>query len=54
FSLAGEHAWMYRFKDFGGFDMAVWPQFDKQGVVRSVDITTDPWMERDGPDGDYQ
>ena len=26
FHLVNEHAWMYRFKDHGGFDMAVWPQ----------------------------
>lgn len=48
FRLVNEHAWMYRYKDVGGFDMAVWPQFDVNGIVRSVDITTDPWRDRDG------
>ena len=43
FPLVGEHAWMYRFKDEGNFDMAVWPQFDAKGVLRSMDITEDPW-----------
>lgn len=50
FSLVDQHAWMYRFKDNGGFDMAVWPQFDVNGIVRSMDITTDPWKDRDDPD----
>ncbi len=48
FPLVGEHAWMYRYQDGGSFDMAVWPQFDKSGVVRSVDVTIDPWKSRDG------
>ena len=47
FRLVGEHAWMYRYKDGGNFDMAVWPQFDKNGIVRSMDITPDPWKDRD-------
>lgn len=47
FHLVNQHAWMYRFKDIGGFDMAVWPQFDEKGVVRSMDVTTDPWKDRD-------
>lgn len=47
FRLVDQHAWMYRFRDNGGFDMAVWPQFDSNGIVRSMDITTDPWKERD-------
>lgn len=47
FHLVNEHAWMYRFKDHGGFDMAVWPQFDTKGIVRSLDVTTDPWKDRD-------
>ena len=47
FRLANEHAWMYRYRAPGGFDMAVWPQFDTQGVVRSVDVTIDPWRDRD-------
>lgn len=51
FHLVGQHAWMYRYRDIGGFDMAVWPQFDKDGVVRSMDITTDPWRDRDADPG---
>ena len=47
FGLVNEHAWMYRFKDFGGFDMAVWPQFGPDGVIRSMDVTIDPWRDRD-------
>jgi len=47
FRLCDEHAWMYRFKDNGHFDMAVWPQFDKTGVVRSMDVTEDPWKARE-------
>lgn len=43
FHFKKEHAWMYRFKDVGGFDMAVWPQFDVSGVVQSVEVTEDPW-----------
>lgn len=46
FHLVNEHAWMYRYKDDVGFDMAVWPQFDTQGIVRSVETTTDPWRDR--------
>ena len=37
----------YRFKDNGGFDMAVWPQFDKSGVMQSMDVTEDPWKNND-------
>lgn len=48
FHLVNQHAWMYRYKDFGGFDMAVWPQFDENGVVQSVETTMDPWKEKDG------
>lgn len=47
FVLVDEHAWMYRFKDDGGFDMAVWPQFDKSGVMQSMDVTEDPWKNND-------
>lgn len=47
FALVDEHAWMYRFKDNGGFDMAVWPQFDKSGVMQSMDVTEDPWKNND-------
>jgi len=53
FHLCDEHAWMYRFKDNGNFDMAVWPQFDKTGVVRSMEVTIDPWTQRDS-DNDWQ
>ena len=28
--------------------MAVWPQFDENGVVQSVETTMDPWKEKDG------
>ncbi len=48
FHLVNQHAWMYRFKDFGNFDMAVWPQFDEKGVLQSLEVTTDPWKDRDG------
>lgn len=48
FHLVGEHAWMYRYKESGtGMDMAVWPQFNKDGVVTSVETTLDPW-KKDG------
>lgn len=47
FALKKEHAWMYRFKDHGTFDMAVWPQFDEKGILRSLDVTIDPWTQRD-------
>lgn len=47
FHLANEHAWMYRYRDDGGFYMAVWPQFDTNGIVRSVETTTDPWRDND-------
>ena len=47
FTLVGEHAWMYRYKAPGGFDMAVWPQFDKTGVLRSLEVTQDPWKTND-------
>ncbi len=47
FRLVNEHAWMYRFRDKGGFDMAVWPQFDVNGVLRSLDVTEDPWKNND-------
>ena len=48
FPLVNEHAWMYRFLDKGGFYMAVWPQFDEGGVLRSMDVTIDPWILQDG------
>ena len=47
FSLVNEHAWRYRFKDNGGVDMAVWPQFDTKGVLQSMEVTTDPWRDND-------
>ncbi len=52
FRLVNEHAWMYRFRDAGGFDMAVWPQFDVNGIVRSMDVTIDPWKDKDSLDWD--
>lgn len=48
FPLKGEHAWMYRYKAPGGFDMAVWPQFDAKGVMQSMETTLDPWKLNDG------
>ena len=27
--------------------MAVWPQFDVNGVMRSLDVTQDPWKNND-------
>ena len=39
---------MYRYKAPGGFDMAVWPQFDVNGVMRSLEVTLDPWVLNDG------
>ena len=53
FPLVDQHAWMYRFIDVGGFYMDVWPQFDKSGVLRSMDVTLDPWVLQDG-DSSYQ
>ena len=47
FPLVKQHAWMYRYKAPGGFDMAVWPQFDKTGVLRSLEVTQDPWKTND-------
>lgn len=47
FHLVNEHAWMYRFKDVGNFDMAVWPQFNEAGVVQSIEVTMDPWKEQE-------
>ena len=50
FPLVNEHAWMYRYKAPGGFDMAVWPQFDVNGVMRSLEVTIDPWVLKDSND----
>ncbi|MDO5530692.1 hypothetical protein [Sutterella sp.] len=47
FHLSNQHAWMYRFKDEGMFDMACWVQFDVNGVVTEVGYTLDPWKDRD-------
>lgn len=47
FHLVNEHAWMYRYKAAGGFDMAVWPQFDNNGILRSLEVTQDPWKNND-------
>lgn len=52
FPLVGQHAWMYRYKAPGGLDMAVWPQFDDKGVLRSMDVTEDPWKVDDS--GDFE
>ncbi len=49
FALIDQHAWMYRFKDEGAFDMACWVQFDVKGVVTEVGYTLDPWKERNFP-----
>lgn len=46
FALIDQHAWMYRFKDDGVFDMACWVQFDTKGVVTEVGYTLDPWKDR--------
>ncbi len=53
FPLVNQHAWMYRFLDVGGFYMAVWPQFDESGVLRSMDVTQDPWVLQDGDSMDF-
>ena len=53
FPLVNQHAWMYRFRDVGGFYMAVWPQFDTSGVLRSMDVTLDPWVLQDGESMDF-
>ena len=50
FNLVNEHAWMYRYKAPGGFDMAVWPQFGADGVLRSLETTLDPWTINDSSD----
>lgn len=47
FRLSARHAWMYRFKDEGLFDMACWVEFNPEGVVVEVGYTLDPWRERD-------
>ena len=44
---------MYRFLDKGGFYMAVWPQFDESGVLRSMEVTIDPWILQDGDSLDF-
>ena len=41
---------MYRYKAPGGFNMAVWPQFDADGVLRSLETTLDPWTLNDSSD----
>ena len=50
FPMKNEHAWMYRNKAPGGFDMAVWPQFGADGVLRSLETTLDPWTINDSSD----
>ena len=39
FRRVGGHAWVYRYKGGGSVD--------KNGIVRSMDVTPDPWKERD-------
>ena len=46
FRLKNEHAWMYRFKDEGMFDMACWMQFNTEGIVTEVGYTLDPYKDR--------
>ena len=50
FPMKNAHAWMYRYKAPGGFDMAVWPQFVADGVLRSLETTLDPWTINDSSD----
>ena len=50
FPMKNEHAWMYRYKAPGGFDMAVWPQFGADGVLRSLETTLDLWTINDSSD----
>ncbi len=47
FALSNQHAWMYRFKDEGAFDMACWVQFNPEGIVTEVGYTLDPWKDQD-------
>lgn len=43
FRLQDQTAYMYRFDDDVGMDMAFWVQFDRQGVVTETAVTQDPW-----------
>ena len=43
FHLIDEHAFMYRFEEAGGMDMAWWVQFNEQGIVTETAVTQDPW-----------
>lgn len=47
FKLQDQTAFMYRFNDIGGMDMAFWVQFDLNGVVTETAVTQDPW-DHDG------
>lgn len=43
FHLIDEHAFMYRFEEASGMDMAWWVQFNEQNVVTETAVTQDPW-----------
>ena len=43
FHLINEHAFMYRFEEAGGMDMAWWVQFNEQDIVTETAVTQDPW-----------
>ena len=46
FKLQNQTAFMYRYKDSGGSNMAWWVQFDENNIVTETASTLDPW-ERD-------
>lgn len=43
FHLIDETAFMYRYEEPGGMDMAWWAQFNREGVVTETAVTQDPW-----------
>ena len=43
FHLINKHAFMYRFEEAGGMDMAWLVQFNEQGIVTETAVTQDPW-----------
>lgn len=43
FHLIDETAFMYRFEEVGGMDMAWWVQFNLDGIVTETAVTQDPW-----------
>lgn len=49
FHLIDEDAFMYRFEEVGGMDMAWWVQFNQQGVVTETAVTQDPWVNDRDP-----